>query len=366
MNIVTPISNKGSVNVAGDFLSEVQTGIVEVSSPTMHGCKSMVLFGCCVDENMHTSYPKPTHLLESIVDDSERTRKGLDAVIHFNRTRLMIEEKNTCYFEGDFVVNHMRLISMLDLIQDELLFKTLLEIGSITIQMKYVHRDYKDARKSEEELGHSNRYSYRVSTRAKNMREEANDIMIQFAATLYLIALHLLKMARLYEDEDLMIHVMERRDHHRLTFLANPWRNKQNEYCNPGTRATFECLGKIESELVTPVIDMLDSLKEDLKFIMHSVHYYAGKADSDNFRQYCQKMNDKRSISRTILIDASVLLEISAMYMLYMAKGMNVSSHNVSLLDGGNQLLRGQETFECLMCGNPRTDDKSMCTGINE
>ena len=43
MNIGTPTIIKGLVNVAGEMLLEVQNDIMEVSSPTLHTGKLMVV-----------------------------------------------------------------------------------------------------------------------------------------------------------------------------------------------------------------------------------------------------------------------------------------------------------------------------------
>ena len=94
---------------------------------------------------------------------------------------------------------------------------------------------------------------------------------------------------------------------------------------------------------------MLSNVKADLEATMYSITnlYYTGTTDDEY-----EDLYDQRSILRNVCIHAAVMLEISSMYLIYMARGRCAPFYKVELFSGENQLLQKIEDWECKMCGN--------------
>ena len=76
-------------------------------------------------------------------------------------------------------------------------------------------------------------------------------MMIHAAVTLSQIVMELLNMRKFIEGEDLQELFREAKDHCRLTYLVDPWKNKQEKFCEPTTE-----------DLITLAIDVLDIVNE--------------------------------------------------------------------------------------------------------
>ena len=99
---------------------------------------------------------------------------------------------------------------------------------------------------------------------AKNCKSAGRDIMIHAAATLYLISMELLNMVKCVEEKDLEELFRVAKDHHRLVFLADPWKNEAEEFRKPTTEDCMSLLQKIEADLIKLAVDRLDDVREDL------------------------------------------------------------------------------------------------------
>ena len=126
--------------------------------------------------------------------------------------------------------------------------------------------------------------------------------------------------------------------------------DRNNECCNPGTRAIIKCLYTIDENLVGPAIDMLYNVKVDLENTMENIN--VGEQFSVPKEEDYEDLYDKRSILRNICIHAAVMLEIGAMYLIHMARGRDAPFYKLELFSGENQLLREIEDWECKTCGN--------------
>ena len=205
---------------------------------------------CSCGDNIHRSFANPTHMFGSLVTNSERTERGQDSVISFNHTRLKIEEQDRTYFQSDFLHNHTRIMSMLDILEDDILPAQQLGVWRVKQTMKWARVNEKMADDFTVEVGHPSFYSMRYMAKAEKQKKEARDMMVQSAASLYLSALQLVNMAQSNEDEDLEEELIAQKNILRQTFVEEPWKDRNDECCDPGTRATITCLCKIVEVLV--------------------------------------------------------------------------------------------------------------------
>ena len=159
-------------------------------------------------------------------------------------------------------------------------------------------------------------------------------MMVQSAAGLYLTALQLVNMAQSNKGEDLEEELMAQKNILWQTFVADPWMDRNNECCNPGTRAIIKCLYKIDKNLVGPAIDMLYNVKVDLENTMENIN--VGEQFSVPKEEDYEDLYDKRSILRNICIHAAVMLEIGTMYLIHMARGRDVPLYELELFSGEN------------------------------
>ena len=79
--------------------------------------------------------------------------------------------------------------------------------------------------------------------------------------------------------------------------------------------------------------------------------------------QYKQ-LFELRSTFREVCIRTAVMLEIGAMYLIYMSRGKNALFYKIDLFRGEDQLLQIIEDWECKICGNVRlVEDDDLSDG---
>ena len=265
---------------------------------------------------------------------------------------LIYKRKNTSYFHGSIEDNHRDLIAMTSLIQDEILQSIGSQLSYATTKMETAIRNVEDAKIYEEKAklpdGYHSRYSSRVRGIAKYAKREGRDIMIHAAATLYLIAMELLNMGRFIEGEDLQDLFRVAKDFHRITYLADPWKDEEEQFRKPTKVDCTSLLQKIEDDLVTSAVDKLDNVREDLDDALSRIY------DFQPISTKYYKLQKNRIKFSKVCIDVAAMLEIGAMYLVYMASGRNAAFINckVDVFGSENQFLKLLGESECPMCGN--------------
>ena len=313
-----------------------------------------LLLCCCDDDDAIDQYPQPTHLFPNVVASCERTKKQQHSVLLFNNNRMLLaaQRNNASYLDGSIEDNHRALIAMTFLIQDQILQSMRSQVGYAEIKMESAIRNVEDSRVYEDkaklpDLYHS-RYSIRVLGMAKNCKSAGRDIMIHAAATLYLISMELLNMVKCVEEKDLEELFRVAKDHHRLMFLADPWKNEAEEFRKPTTEDCMSLLEKIEADLIKSAADMLDDVREDLVDALSRIY------DFQPVSTKYKKLEEKRIRFSKFCIDTAAMLEIGAMYLVYMGSGRNAAFINckVDVFGSEDQFLKEMCESECARCGN--------------
>ena len=241
---------------------------------------------------------------------------------------------------------------MMSMIQDQILQSIRSEVGYASIKMQSAIRNYEDSaiyeEKAKHPVGYQSRYSVRVLGIGKNNEMVAQDIMVHAAATLYQISIELLNMARFIEEEDLQELFRVAKDHHRLVFLADPWKNDQEEFRKPTKEDCTSLLEKMDVDLIQAAVDKLDDVKVDLDDAL--VRIYDFQPLSTKYK----KLEKKRLKFSKVCIDAAAMLEIGGMYLVYMGIGRNAAfiDCKVDVFASENQFLKVVGESDCTMSAN--------------
>ena len=136
----------------------------------------------------------------------------------------------------------------------------------------------------------------------------------------------------------------------------DPWKNSQEEYIEPTATDRTLMLKKIDKDLVEPAMDMLDGVKENLNHALETIY------DWNPISTRYQKLKKERIHFSTVCMNAAAMLEISAMYLIYMASGRDEATlgSSVNVFGGRNQFLKVIGPTECQLCGNEIIDDDEM------
>ena len=119
-----------------------------------------------------------------------------------------------------------------------------------------------------------------------------------------------------------------------------------------------KCLVMIEEDLNRFVIDKLADIKIDLEEKMGEIKSLE-KESSAADDEY-QQLFDLRSTFRNVCIHTAVMLEIGALYLIYMSRGKDAPFYKIDLYRSENQLLQKIEDWECQMCGNALIPEDDM------
>ena len=138
----------------------------------------------------------------------------------------------------------------------------------------------------------------------------------------------------------------------RQTFVEDKWEDQKGQLCEPGTKQMKKCVHVIEEDLIVPAINELADIQIDLEGEMEEI--IGLEEDScDTHNQYKQ-LYKLSSTFRKVCIRTAVMLEIGAMYLIYMSRGKNSPFYKIDLFQSEDQLLQKIEDWECKMCGNAR------------
>ena len=191
-------------------------------------------------------------------------------------------------------------------------------MARVTSKIEWVVTWQNEAKQFVENVGlpnNNNRHCRRLNGMAMKEEEDAHDEMVHNGATLYQVAMELLIMARFNEDDHLRERYRKTKDKHRLTYPADPWKNIQEEYIEPSAKDRVIMPRKIDTDLIEPARDILYDVKEDLNHALLMIWEFAPV--STRYR----KLEEKRKEFSNGCLNAAALLEISAMYLIYMASG---------------------------------------------
>ena len=118
-----------------------ETGTDEVAEENEEEI-GLLLICCCDDDDDDDDaiilFPRPTHLFPGVLANCSRSRKNQDAVILFNNNcnLLSTQRNNGSYFHGTIEDNNRALISMMSMIQDQILQSIRSEVGYAAIKMQ--------------------------------------------------------------------------------------------------------------------------------------------------------------------------------------------------------------------------------------
>ena len=129
-------------------------------------------------------------------------------------------------------------------------------------------------------------------------------------------------------------------------------------YVNLQQQQMRKYLVEIEEDLNGFVIDKLSDIKIELEEKMGEITSLE-KESSDADDEY-QQLFGLRSAFRNVCIHTAVMLEIGAMYLIYMSRGKDAPFYKIDLFRSENQLLQKIADWECKMCGNALTQEDDM------
>ena len=109
-------------------------------------------------------------------------------------------------------------------------------------------------------------------------------------------------------------------------------------------------------DLIEPAMNMLYDVKEDLNHALLMIWEFA--PISTRYR----KLEEKRKEFSNGCLNAAALLEISAMYLIYMASGRDEATlgSSVDVFGGRNQFLKVIGASECHLCGNEIIEEDEL------
>ena len=115
-------------------------------------------------------------------------------------------------------------------------------------------------------------------------------------------------------------------------------------------------LKKIDKDLVEPAMDMLDNVKEELNPALKMVY------DWNPISTRYQKLKEKRIHFSNVCINTATLLEISAIYLVYMASRRDEATlrPSVNVFGGRNHSLQVIGPSDCELCGNELIQEDEM------
>ena len=347
------LQGKETRNVSPDGIMEVGEE-VPVIGKMMYSTVRL----CSCGPNNHSSYAHGTHTFPLLITDSQRTERGQKSVVLFNHTRLKIEAQNRSYYEKDFLHNQTCIISMMSLLVDDVLPTIQSELWRVQDNMEWARKQEKEADNRDVKEGRASFVSFRYTNNAKKDKEEGTEMMIHSAATQYLVALQLVGMAEGFKGENLEEELLEQHNILRQKFVENKWKDKKDEFCEPTTKQMRKCVVEIEEDLNGLVIDKLSDIKIETEEKMGEIMSLE-KESSDTEDEY-QQLYDLRSTFQKVCIHTAVMLEIGAMYLIYMSRGKDAPFYKIDLFRSENQLLQKIEDWECKMCGNALTQEDDM------
>ena len=175
-------------------------------------------------------------------------------------------------------------------------------------------------------------------------------MMIHLAASIYLVAFQLVQMAESFKGENLEEELSAQQNIPRQTFVEDKWEDKKGQLCQPGTKQMKKCVHVIEEDLIGPAIDELANIQIDLEGKMEEI--ISLKEDSCTTHNQYEQLYKLRSTFRKVCIRTAVMLEIVALYLIYMSRGKDAPFYKIDLFRGENQLLQKIEDWECKMCRN--------------
>lgn len=313
---------------------------------------------CSCGPNTNSWYAHGTHTFPLLITDSERTERGQKSVVSFNLTRLKIEAQDRSYDQKGFLHNHTCTMSMLNLLVDDVLPSLQSELWRVQDNMEWARKQEKEADNRNVKEGRASFVSFRCTNNAKKDKEEGKEMMIHSAATQYLVALQLVKMAQKCKGENLKEELLEQHNILRQEFVEHKWKDHKGELCQPTSKKMRKCLVMIEEDLNRLVIHKLSDIKIDLEEKMgeiKSLEEESSAADDEY-----QQLFGLRSTFRNVCIHTAVMLEIGALYLIYMSRGKDAPFYKIDLYRSENQLLQKIEDWECKMCGNALIPEDDM------
>ena len=351
-----------SDELSEDSEDETVAGTSYEGDVTMEDIESpqVVRWCYCDNESDMTAHPKPTHTFTTTYVNKERPEGQHEVVYVFNQNCAIMEDYVRRYFVDNSVEqNNRSLITALEQLLDPILYSVDLAVARVTSKIEWVVSWRNEARTFVKDVGlpdYNNRHCRRLNGMAMKDEENAHDMMVHNGATLYQVAMELLIMARFNEDDDVQERYREIKDKHRLTYPADPWKNIQEEYIEPSAKDRVIMLKKIDTDLIEPAQDMLYDVKEDLNHALLMVWEFA--PISTRYR----KLEEKRKEFSNGCLNAAALLEISAMYLIYMASGRDEATlgSSVDVFGGRNQFLKVIGASECHLCGNEFIEEEEL------
>ena len=116
-------------------------------------------------------------------------------------------------------------------------------------------------------------------------------------------------MTHFKADDDVQERYREIKDHYYQTYPAGPW---EEEYIESTAKDRAIMLKNIDKDIVEPAMDIMDDVKEQLNHALLMIY------DLDPLSTRYQKLKEKRIQFSNVCMNTTAMLEISAMYLVYM------------------------------------------------
>jgi len=340
--------------VAGSsFEGDVEMEVEIISAQSVRWCY-------CHDKNGMTSNPQHVHTFLTPYVTRDRPKDQYKVVYVFNQNCAIMEDYERQYFvDNSIQQNNRALVTALGPIVEPILYSAKLAVAQVTWKLESVVAKQNEAREFVQNVGlpdYNNRHCRRLLGMASTMEDEVHDVMVHTGATLYEVVMELLIMTRFTKNEDVQQRYRVTKDQYRNIYPVDPWKNSQEEYIEPTATDRTLMLKKIDKDLVEPAMDMLDGVKENLNHALETIY------DWNPISTRYQKLKKERIHFSTVCMNAAAMLEISAMYLIYMASGRDEATlgSSVNVFGGRNQFLKVVGPTECQLCGNEIIDDDEM------
>ena len=314
----------------------------------------------CHDASDMVSDPQQTHTFTNRYSNKERPEKQYKQVLVFNQNCAIMEAYPRRYFvENSMELNNKSLITAAESILDPILYSADLGVAQVTWKLEVVIVKRNEATEYVRSVGlldYNNRHCRRLLGMAMDMEDEVHDVMVHTGATLYQVVMELLIMARLTVNDDVQERYRVIKDKYRLIYPMDAWKNTKEEYIEPTPTDRTIMLKKIEEDLIEPAMDMLGDVNEELNHAVERVYWWRPVSTRyENLKQKRKKFSNG-------CMNAAAMLEISAMYLVYMASGRDEATlgSRVNVFGGRNQFLKVIGPSECELCGNEVIPEDNM------
>ena len=325
---------------------------VDLSNSTS---RSRILLGeflnvvyCGCDDYNTPRRVKVCHKLSTEDIDSSLTNQQSLVVLNFMRRDLDSMMIQNFTSEDRFVFG-------ITLCLVEWLPRILMSLSSVESSMVWSKQFEEDARGSDITclLGSKSRMSVVARERASVCERDGKNMMVNVAALLYLVSIKLNWLGSIMNNErkavDVDLERLKARDRVREKFEFHPWKGEDGEtYRNPNLSEIALRCSELDKNVLHEVEGALEDIVVELKCWLDAVE----DLPNDMNDRMKTKYESTKMRSVHVFVDAAARMEVGAIEMMKLSRGVHYDSLNMVVNTGDESELLSPMDGRCYMCGN--------------